>query len=212
MNSMEPREIWIWLPESRYPDCQTTYYTPLGDNTGKEGHHTVARFSKTFDFGRAVKAVTIRASADTVFRLYADGIFLFSGPATPGGDFLCNNAPRPQHYATEVTYDAAQIPSLAAGRLPLSAIVRMIPVRICEFSQGHGGFMLDAHVLFADGGECVCGTDETWTAERLGAHISYDRFDARIPADEPVSAGRRSFTKRSLKTSLTQRAVCSLKG
>ena len=190
MRNMENREIWVWLPEKDYPDRQTTYYTPLAGENRAPGNYTVAEFAKTVKFEKPVSAVSLRVSADTAFRLYLSGERILSGPATPGGDFLSNDAPRPQHYATLLTLDAEQYPELKEGKLPFTALVRMMPARICEFSRGHGGFMLDGHVTFADGTEGVFSTDESWQVRLLGAHTNAGAFDGRIAPDAFVPAQR----------------------
>ena len=59
----------------------------------------------------------------------------------------------------------------------------MTPVAICDYSQGHGGFMLTAHLTFADGTVGVVFTDRTWQVRRLGAYVRPGFYDGRIPPD-----------------------------
>ena len=195
---MEPREMWIWLPAEAYAAHQTTRHTALriprivnGQQDGEEaipGNYTVARFARSYDFSRAIRSVTIRVSADTAFRLLCGGRYAARGPASPGGDFLFNERPREQHYASRLTLDASEHPEFADGRLSFEATVRMQPVRTFEFSRGHGGFFLDGEVLFADGGRTPIGTGDGWTAQFCGAWRAPGVFDGTIPDDKPVPA------------------------
>ena len=157
----EPLEQWIWLPEETYPNNQTTIFTTLGNAiTPEEAHYTVVRCEKRWNTGKPIREVEIRSSADTFFRLQLNGVQVLSGPVSVGGDFISNDRARPQHYASRVILRAH--PGFSEGTLDFSALVRMMPVKIFEFSQAHGGFFLTAHVRFEDGTKTTLVTDESW--------------------------------------------------
>ena len=174
-------EHWIWLPRERYPDRQTTKYSCMIDGGS---NYTVAEFTKKYDFGgREIASVRFRVSGDTAFLLFADGEFLFRGPAGVGGDFLYNDVLRPEFYATKYELTEKNCPTLRRGVLPLRALVRMGSVRICEYSRGAGGFLLEGTVFFADGSETEIFTDETWEARLLPAYTAPYAFDGSLPAE-----------------------------
>ena len=172
---MEPIENWIWLPVDSWPDDQTC---PCSGFAGRgSDRYTVAQFCRTYTFPCAVREAKLRFSGDTLFVLRCNGHYVATGPACVGGDFLDNDVPRPQHYATEVTL------SPGGTELSFDALVQMTPVAICDYSQGHGGFMLTAHLTFADGTVGVVFTDRTWQVRRLGAYVRPGFYDGRIPPD-----------------------------
>ena len=45
---MKHNEKWVWLPEDRYPDSQTTIYSALLENA--EANDVVAEFSLEYLF------------------------------------------------------------------------------------------------------------------------------------------------------------------
>lgn len=184
---MEPLEQWIWLSEKEYPEYQTTVLnTFVGSKSSDD--FVVVNVRKEYRFEQPIVSAELRFSGDTFFVLECNGTYLANGPATAGGDFLDNNRPRPQYYATEMIVGRNNFPGLNEGRLDFSALVRMKPVRMCEYSRGHGGFFLTAHVTFADGTKTVLLTDKSWTIQRLGAYTASNRFDGRIADSEPMAA------------------------
>ena len=54
-------EQWVWLPEDRYPDSQTTIYSALIEKA--RGNYVVAEFSREYVFTRKVVSARIRFSA-----------------------------------------------------------------------------------------------------------------------------------------------------
>ncbi|MBQ8509729.1 MAG: hypothetical protein IJ493_07475 [Clostridia bacterium] len=202
----EPREQWIWLPADAYPDRQTVKPSALGHHPDA-GCFTVVRIERSCAFGKAIERLHIRFSGDTAFILYANETLLGRGPACVGGDFLGNDSPRPQHYASELTLDTASLPGLAEGTLTFTALVRMMPVQICEYSQGHGGFFLDGQVEFADDTKTLIGTDERWTVQLLPAYTSPGHFDGSLPDEPPVPARRISNRWHTLTSPLP---LCTL--
>lgn len=175
-------ERWVWLPQDVYPDRQDTKYSCM---TEGETNYTVAQLVREYAFpGRTVARVRLQVSGDTAFVLFADGAFLLRGPAAVGGDFLYNDALRPEYYAFAYDY----VPAAGAGTLSLCALVRMGSVRICEYSRGTGGFCLSATVEFTDGGSEELFADERWQIRLLGAYAAPYRFDGAILPDRFLPA------------------------
>ena len=172
---MEPLEKWIWLDEQRYPDAQSTVYSGFSDTA--EVGYTVAEFHRRYDFDKPVARAHLRFSGDTEFALFLNGRLLATGPAPVGGDFLYNDVPRPQHYASELSIEPG------CRTLEFFARVKMMPVAISEYSQGRGGFMLTAHLVFEDGAKAVLTTDSSWQARRNGAYTAPYAYDGRIAPD-----------------------------
>ena len=185
----EPLEQWIWLPEDRYPDRQTTTISSMHGDPKKDGHYTVVRCEKNYSLGKAIQSIHIRTSGDTFFRLFVNDEDCITGPASVGGDFLRNDRVRPQHYATELDLKE-DCPGFAQGHIHFKAMVRMRPTQMFEYSQGHGGYFLTAHVRFADGTKTVLRTDEDWTITCLPAYKDVCTYDGTLPPDEPVAAKR----------------------
>lgn len=80
---------WIWLPQSKYPDNQTTVYSSFMD---KSKHtFTVAEFKKTYSFEKKVVKTEICFCAYTVFQLYCNNNCVAIGPVCEGGDFIAND-------------------------------------------------------------------------------------------------------------------------
>ena len=177
---MKSYDKWIWLPSDKYPNGQKTIYSAFMDS--EKGNFTVAEFCRAYSFDKEVRRAELRFSGDTDFRLYLNGEFVATGPAAVGGDFLGNDNPRPDFYATEIEV----FPN--AKNLEFFAQVKMMPVKICEYSKGHGGFMLSARLTFADGSVSVVATDKTWQARQNLAYYEPYCFDSRIGQDSFVSA------------------------
>lgn len=173
-------EKWIWLPAEQYPDNQTTYYSALA---GKEpGNYTVAEFRRTYSFGKTVTSAHLRFSGDTLFLLYINDNPVAAGPAAVGGDFIGNEEPRDNYYS----YEHTVTPN--SDTLDFFARVQMMPVTICDYSKGHGGFMLTAHITFADGTKTVIHTDKSWNVRRNRAYVTPFLYDGRIEPDDYVAA------------------------
>ena len=67
---------WIWLPEKDYPAFQKTKHTVFDK---REVPFLLVRFRKEFCPGAPISKVTLLASGDCRFRLYANGSFLGMG-------------------------------------------------------------------------------------------------------------------------------------
>lgn len=184
---MRPVEKWIWLPQAAYPKAQTTRYSwQAPENPEKE--YAVAAFSREYCFDKAIERIQLRFSGDTAFALFCNGEHLANGPVLPGGDFLAlyGREALPQHYATEMVLEGTS--GLAEGKLRFYAQVRLSPCRCFDFSRGHGGFFLTAHVFFADGTKTAVYTDSSWRAKYLSAYVLNGRFDNSLPQEKEVAA------------------------
>lgn len=177
---MKHTEQWIWLPEKSYKNEQTTVYSGFYKN---EAHnYTVAEFQKNYAFSKKIVRATLRFSADTVFQLFCNDRIVATGPACVGGDFLGNETPRENFYSYETTVH------LNTTQMNFFARVQMFPYHICEYSKGHGGFMLSAQLVFEDGSETQVHTDENWLVRKNGAYNAPKSFDGRIKPDAFVAA------------------------
>ena len=187
------KDKWIWLDKELYPDNQKNPYTGNWDASCEDG--TVVEFSRQLDFGKAIDHVEIRYSADALIQLWVNERFVGTGPVWIGGDFLANDRPRTNRYATELTCLASGeddmlekglvIGDLERGRLDFLARVRLSAVQICEFSMGQGGFMLSADVFFTDGSATSIQADEDWSAVVCPSYSKPGHYDARLARSAP---------------------------
>ena len=180
-------EKWIWLPQAEYPEIQNTRYSWM-DTERPEHRYAVAAFWREYRFDKPIARVQLRFSGDTAFALFCNGDHLANGPVLPGGDFLAiyGKEALPQHYATELTLENAS--GFAEGKLDFYAQVRLSPSRCFDFSRGHGGFFLTAHIRFADGTKTVVYTDNTWRAKHLTGYVMNGKFDNSRPREPEVAA------------------------
>ncbi len=171
------KQNWIWLDPQHYPESQTTVYNGWCD---KEPHHyAVCEFVKVYAFTQNIHKATLTYSGDTEFRLYCNGDFVATGPANPGGDFyISNEVPWPTHYS----FTSEVFPE--GNTLDFHAWVKMMPVRINEFSMGHGGFMLYGKVELEDGTVEEITTDSTWLCRKDHAYTAPDYYDGTQPVEE----------------------------
>lgn len=168
-------EKWIWLDPQKYPAAQNTRYS--GCQHDVDCNYTVAEFTKQYRFGKKIRQLDLRFSGDTAFQLYLNGSIVATGPVPAGGDFLCNDFPRGQHYASELTL----YPNTDA--LEFFVQVKMAPVELFEYSQGHGGFMLSGLATFEDDTCTVLTTDRSWLARKNAAFAAPHVYDASLSAD-----------------------------
>lgn len=178
--SVQHKTQWIWLPKKHYPYHQTTVIS--GFHERSEHAFTVAEFAKTYKFSKKILRAELRFCADTTYRLLCNGVLVATGPACVGGDFIGNETVRENCYYSEATL----FPE--TDTLDFFARVKMTPVQICEYSKGHGGFMLSAVLMFDDGTYTSVSTDESWLVRRNGAYLSPLSFDGRITPDDFVNA------------------------
>ena len=178
--NLQHTEKWIWLPKEKYKNNQTTVYS--GFERKNASNYTVAEFIKEYTFPQKIVNANLRFSGDTAFQLFCNNTFVATGPACVGGDFIGNENPRKNFYAFETDF----VPDL--NELKFFARVKMTPVQICEYSSGHGGFMLSGILTFEDGSqESIC-TDESWFVRKNASYKSELSFDGRISPDEYVNA------------------------
>lgn len=177
---MKHIEQWIWLPEKFYKNEQTTVYS--GFFRENADNYTVAEFKKTYTFQQRIVQAQLRFSGDTVFQLFCNDNIVSTGPACVGGDFLGNETVRDNFYSFETTI------ALDTTELEFFARVQMYPYHICEYSKGHGGFMLSAILSLEDGSKEVVYTDESWFVRKNGAYNAPRSFDGRINPDAYIPA------------------------
>lgn len=173
-------ERWIWLPQDKYPNSQTTGFSCGGDPV--KYNYTVAEFKKTYTFDKKIKKAILRFSADTAFHLYCNESLIATGPVVTGGDFLECHRSRDLWYASfaEIYPDS--------NELDFFARVKMLPVELCEFSKGKGGFMLTGHIEFEDGTKKIIFTDNSWLCRKNNAYVAPKLYDSTHTADEYVNA------------------------
>ncbi len=175
------QQNWIWLDPKRYPEAQTTVYNGWCDKQPQ--HYAMAEFVRTYTFDRPIAKATLTYSGDTEFRLYCNGSFVATGPANPGGDFyISNEVPWPTHYS----FTSEVFPE--GNTLDFFALVKMMPVRINEFSMGHGGFMLYGQVELADGTVEEITTDTAWLGRQNRAFVAPDVYDGTQPVEDYAPA------------------------
>ncbi len=186
---MRDIEQWIWLPKELYPHCQTTAFdrTSVDYNAENNVNYKVVFFKKTQKYNKPIKTVDIRFSGDTVVTLTC-GDFFGRAPASSGGDFLIPQLPHSCYYATKITLNQNDCPTFCNGEISLFATVRMAQARLFEFSFGHGGFFLTAHIHFEDGSKEILITDESWSAKLLPEYTKEGEFDNSIPQTSWVNA------------------------
>ena len=171
---------WIWLPKDIYPQHQTTKFDHMIDKSSAT--FVVAEFTKTYVFDQDMASVSITFSADTEVQLFCNEQPIATGPAAVGGDFFGNGKARQWYYASQTSF------APYGSKLAFFARVKMCPSRMFDYSMGHGGFMLDATVTFADGSQETITTDSTWLVRKNGAYVKPCSYDGRIAPDAYVFA------------------------
>lgn len=175
---------WIWLPESSYPNDQVCQYRAGITDAG----YTVVSITKEYEFCKRIQSVELHFSGDTFFRLFCNGRYVATGPATVGGDFLPTKGPYDWYYFTACELRKERFPDFGHGKLSFSALVRKSPVKGCDFSKGHGGFCLTGRVYFEDGSVTDIFTDETWRIKRENAYVRPNCYNENIPNETEVYA------------------------
>ncbi|MBR5554192.1 MAG: hypothetical protein IKV98_10160 [Clostridia bacterium] len=173
---MQLPEKWIWLDPVKYPNNQTTNFSAFCTN--ENGNYSVAEFKKSYIFNKKIQKAHLRFCGDTEFRLYVNGNIFATGPVTVEGDFIGNENSRSNYYATEADF----YPD--GNELSFFSVVKMMPVKICEYSKGHGGFMLAAAVTFDDGEKIVLSTGPDWQSRLNKGYYAPYRFDAGLDDDD----------------------------
>lgn len=176
---MHNTQQWIWLPKNSYPHHQTTITNAFCNPAN--GNYNVAEFRKCYTFDKKVVTAELTFSGDTLFRLYCGNRLLATGPAAVGGDYFPDGSV-PHYYAYRMTF------SPDSSVIDLFASVQMMPVQLCDFSKGHGGFMLYGFLTFEDGSQAYISTDESWQVRKNNAFLSPTHYDAGIAPDIYVNA------------------------
>ncbi len=170
---------WIWLDEKKYPECQKNIYNVLYDCENKyaeDCNYCVADIYKCFNFNKAVKSLMFRVSADNTYILHINGEFIGIGPASAGGDFLCRGT-APKHYADKYEIDFTD---KSPNMLDISSKVSLQPEILTNYSRGHGGFLLEGTVTFADGTTDNIVTDSSWIAVPDYSYNAFRSYDSRL--------------------------------
>ena len=175
VNSMNSYEQWIWVPETLYPDRRKSAFNDMSEK--KADPYAVAEFKREYRFDADVQALRVKVSGDASFQLYLNGDCVMTGPATIGGDFLGNDDQPTQYYAYE-----AVLP-VSGKQLNFSARVQKDPVLICEYSKGHGGFMLKGEAILADGTRHPVQTGIDWLCRINGGYTNPRTYDGGIGTD-----------------------------
>lgn len=171
---------WIWVDKKIYPDNQVTKYSYFHEN-GPD-NFAVAEFKREYVFDKKVVSADLYFSGDTRFQLYLNGEILTTGPVMVGGDWLGNNEKRSDFYATHMVIEPM------CSELNFFARVLMMPIQMCDYSMGHGGFMLRGEVLFEDGTKKEISTDKSWLARKCNEYVEPFLYDARVSADKYARA------------------------
>ncbi len=176
---MRNLEQWIWLPEKKYPHCQTTAFnrTTVDYSEGNNVNYKVCEIKKEATYNKEIASVNIRFSGDTSVVLYCNDKFIGRAPASSGGDFLIPQLPHSCYYATEMNLDSKNHPQFKQGKLSFYAVVRMAQARLFEFSKGQGGFFLTAHITFSDGSKTLLITDESWKIRYMSEYTAEGKYD-----------------------------------
>lgn len=162
---------WIWLDPERYPGLQKTKVCCFA---GKEPvyQYGMAEFRRKYSLGKAAQRIRIRVFGDTSFRLWVNGKFVGQGPVAAGGDFLCKR-PMPKQY-----YNKYEITDVGE-ELDFFAQVQLSPVVLTDYSCGHGGFWMEAEVVYQDETLESIGTDKSWEARVNAAYVRPYLYDGR---------------------------------
>lgn len=178
---------WIWLDKKVYPQYQSCIFnTCQSDKTPLDPAYPhnfcVAELKKTVSLPSVPQKVKLRVSGDAVFRLWVNGEFIGLGPASAGGDFLCNKEPLEWYYANN--YELTP----GTDTLELRALVRIGPHVLTEYSHRQGGFFLEGRAVLENGEVLEFGTDETWQIRRDGRYTDYQSYDGSLTPDGWMSA------------------------
>jgi hypothetical protein len=158
---------WIWLSQEKFPELQESIFTVFCE-MGTH-HHAVALFRKEIFLEDGIESARAWVSADVKYRLYVNGRMAGRGPAEIGGDF--GDVDPPQHWF----YDQYELGHhFKSGVNIVTAEVVLQPDQMCDYSMGHGGFLFEANVNYANGHSDRIITDGTWrgiVSYAFGSHF-----------------------------------------
>ena len=169
---------WIWLSDARYPEFQRTDFPEICSQERPDANFCVAEFRKTLAFPCGIDRAELRVSADIFYTLYLNGAFAGKGPASAGGDFLCDRADALPQYADQYTL----YPD--GNTMELYAQVRLLRERLPEYSKGHGGLLVEGTVYLTDGTSCPFSTDESWLCRVDRRYPALYRYEGNAAPDE----------------------------
>jgi hypothetical protein len=163
---------WIWLDNKHFPQYQNSRPTCFCSNDNYQ--YAVAAFRKTVHLDSQPKKVHVCVTADSKYRLYVNGQMVARGPAEMGGDY--DNKLAPNWWFYDV-YDLTA--NFQPGKNVITAEVVLGPTVQADHSIGHGGFLFEANLGFADGKEMTIKSDDSWRAIRNEAWQSPYQYDSR---------------------------------
>jgi alpha-L-rhamnosidase len=117
-----------------------------------------------------------RVCADTGYKLYVNGEYVYHGPA--------RSDPRWQSYDT---YDIGR--HLRPGENVIGALVCFYGVGTCYSLVGRGGFLFECDIA-ADDKTVAVTTDETWKVARAPYLGGYERMSIQLPFPEDFDASQ----------------------
>ena len=197
---------WIWLDKEKYPEYQSCiFHSCASDKTPLDPayphNYCVAELTKKFVFDSVPERIELRVSGDSIFRFWVNGEFTGLGPASAGGDFLCNKEPLNWYYANkyEIFSNSREI--------DIFAQVRIGPHVLTEYSHRQGGFYLEGKAYFAEGDTVEFGTDESWLIRRNGRFTDFQSYDGTVDPDGWFSASATGDSHRLTDARLAPLAI-----
>lgn len=167
---------WIWLNEKTHPQLQSSPYTYYCEKDDFDGYCAV-EISRAYRFMKTAVSLKIDVCADTVYRLWINGMFTGSGPVYSGGDNSSVLRAGKRYFST---YKLQSDPET----LSIRAIVRKNPTIMAESSAGVGGFILSCEITYDDGTVESVNTDDKWDIRLLNSRISDAETDFTRPQAE----------------------------
>lgn len=170
---------WIWLNENAYPQFQKGLYNVTGvpPEMWKTVNYCVAEFRKSFTYSKKIKSVKVKISADCFYHFYLNGEMNKIGPASAGGDFLCER-PAPKHYADSFELDCN------SDSADILVRVKLLPEVLTEYSKCHGGLAAELEFVFEDGTTEKDETDEAWLCRPDTSYVKNAEFNSSV-SQEP---------------------------
>jgi len=160
---------WIWLNQKEYPEFQESVFSVFCEM--KQQHkHAVALFRKVVVLDNGIESIQAWVSADLKYRLYVNGTMVGRGPAETAGDYAFADPPQFWYYDR---YDLSN--NFYPGVNVITAEVVLQPDDMADYSIGHGGFLFEAKVDYADGRSSRIVSDDSWRGAIGRAFASHFR-------------------------------------
>ena len=151
---------WIWLPDA------------------DEVHNFYLYARKSFDLGAQPSKATLKASADSKYKLYVNGRYAGKGPVRSG-----------RGYTYYDTHDITKF--LNKGKNVIAFLVHHFGVNTYGYALGRPGLLCKAEIE-AGNQERVVASDETWKVRRAGDWAdSGARLSPRLGFQEVYDAGEK---------------------